>query len=445
MTLQTVSNQVSFESQKTTAGSYFVSNYPPFSFWEPCDGQYITDTIDAAPAHDTPLGLYFHIPFCRKRCRFCYFKVYTDKKSAEIRDYTNALQRELSLYANKPFLGGRTPEFIYLGGGTPSYLSTHQLRSLVKELDNTLSWAQAREIAFECEPGTLSGDKLDVIRDLGITRLSLGIENFDDRILEQNGRAHRSLEIFRTFEHARSLGFPQINIDLIAGMVGETEENWQKNIECTLELQPDIVTVYQMEIPYNTSIYKEMKEAGETIAPIADWETKRRWVDYGFQQFSAAGYEITSAYSAVKKDIHCEFLYRDNLWQGADLLSLGVSSFSHIQNIHFQNEKNFDPYLESVRAGRYPIRRALKLTEEERLIREFILQLKKGFVRKDYFQNKFQVDVTRRFAQPLQRLQKEDLLTVEEQEIRLSRQGLLQVDCILPNFYLARHQGARYT
>ena len=119
---------------------------------------------------------------------------------------------------------GRKLNFVYFGGGTPSYLSTRQLESLVSRLSAVSPWQDAEEITFECEPGTLSETKLSAIREMGVTRLSLGVENFDDRILEVNGRAHRSPEIFRAYEVARSLNFPQINIDLIAGMMGETDE-----------------------------------------------------------------------------------------------------------------------------------------------------------------------------------------------------------------------------
>jgi oxygen-independent coproporphyrinogen-3 oxidase len=445
MSIQTDTNQPNSSQQQTTVGSYFVSNYPPFSFWESDRDDLVDKAINTPASTETPLGLYMHIPFCRKRCHFCYFRVYTDKKSAEIRNYIDTLQKEMSLYKDKPFLNGRTPSFIYFGGGTPSYLSVNQLRELVEGMSNLLSWENAREIAFECEPGTLSGEKLDVIKDLGITRLSLGIENFNDKILEYNGRAHRSPEIFNTYEHARNLGFQQINIDLIAGMIGETAENWQKNLDTTIELQPDIVTIYQMEVPYNTTIYKEMKEKGESIAPVADWETKRAWVKHAFETLENNGYEMTSAYTVVKKDIQCEFLYRDHLWSGADLLSLGVSSFSHINGTHFQNEKDFGPYINAVNENRLPIRRAMALDDEEKLIREFILQIKKGYIDSQYFEKKFHIDVLNRFDTPLQKLKQEKYIEIENNQINVNREGLLRIDSLLPNFYLEKHRGARYT
>src|SRR5207253_7018658 len=261
-------------------------------------------------------------------------KVYTDKNSEAIRHYVEAVLREFHLYAGKPFVGGRKPNFVCFGGGTPSYLSVDQLRHLTDGMKGLLPWDEAEEVTFECEPGTLTDHKLKAIRALGVTRLSLGVENFDDHILEINGRAHHSKEIARAYSYAREVDFPQINIDLIAGMVEETEENWKENIRKTIEMSPDSVTIYEMEIPYNTTIYQQMKAEGKLVAPVADWETKRRWVDYGWNELSLAGYKVASAYTAVKDPAKTKFLYRDRLWAGADLLALGVASFGHIGGTH---------------------------------------------------------------------------------------------------------------
>ena len=274
--------------KETRVGNYFVSNYPPFSFWKPERVGEVAVALGRAPAPGTRLGLYLHIPFCRKRCHFCYFKVYTDKDSTAIKGYLELAIRELELYGTQPFIGGRKLQFVYFGGGTPSYLSESQLQQLADRMKAILSWDEAEEVTFECEPGTLTDHKLKVIREIGVTRLSLGVENFSDHVLEINGRAHRSREIRRAYHFARELDFPQINIDLIAGMVEETEDNWRDSVRQVVELAPDSVTIYQMEIPYNTHIYQEMKAQGRLTAPVADWETKRGWVRYAFAELERA-------------------------------------------------------------------------------------------------------------------------------------------------------------
>ena len=430
--------------KETTVGNYFVSNYPPFSFWKAERTGELLAALERAPWPQTPLGIYLHIPFCRKRCHFCYFKVYTDKDSSAIRSYIDAAIQELSIYATKPFIGGRKPNFIYFGGGTPSYLSVEQLRHLTGAMKALLSWDEAEEVTFEAEPGTLTDHKLKAIREMGVTRLSLGVENFDDHILEINGRAHHSKEIARAYSYAREIGFPQINIDLIAGMVEETDPNWKECVRKTIEMSPDSVTIYEMEIPYNTTIYQQMKAEGKLVAPVADWETKRGWVDYAFHELEMAGYKVASAYTAVKDPAKTKFIYRDRLWAGADLLGLGVASFGHIGGVHYQNHHDFDPYLARIQEGELPIYRALTPSADERLIREFILQLKLGHVSRAYFEKKFGVEISRRFAAPLQTLTDWGFLAVEGDSVRLNRAGLLQVDRLLHEFFLPEHRHARY-
>lgn len=429
---------------QTTAGNYFVSNYPPFSFWKPDLVPELEKALQQPPKEGTELGIYTHIPFCRKRCHFCYFKVYTDKDAQEIRNYIDAVIRELDAYVSKPFVGGRLPHFVYFGGGTPSYLSETQLRYLTDSMKERLSWDEVEEVTFECEPGTLTDHKLKTLREIGVTRLSLGIENFDDHILEINGRAHRSKEIHRAFNYAREVGFPQINIDLIAGMVEETDENWKECVRKTIELAPDSITIYQMEIPFNTTIYQRMKEEGRLVAPVANWETKRRWVRDAFAELEKNGYTISSAYTAVRSKEKTRFVYRDRLWEGADLLSLGVASFGHIGGVHYQNLHEFQPYVDALNADGLPVYRALRPTPAERYVREFILQLKLGRVETAYFTKKFGADPRVTFAAPLQVLREQGFLIEEPEHIGINRDGLLQVDRLLHEFFLPEHRNARY-
>jgi len=431
----------------TGVGSYFVANYPPFSVWTAEAVQ--TDALPAlhrpSPA-SVPLGLYLHIPFCRKRCHFCYFRVYTDKNAAQVQQYLETLACEWEYLGRLPALVNRPIDFVYFGGGTPSFLSTQQLEGLVKRLTAVSPWTSAQEITFECEPGTLTEAKLQVIRRLGVTRLSLGVENFDDGILEANGRAHRSGEIQRAYGFARSLGFPQINIDLIAGMLGETDENWQRCLQRTLELDPDSVTIYQMELPFNTTISGDrLKGTGRFTESLANWSTKRRWVAEAFAALEAAGYHARSAYTLVKNPSETKFVYTDRLWEGADLAALGVASFGHVNGVHMQNLDQWDDYAAAVDRGEAPIARAYRPNDDERLIREFVLQLKRGVLHPSYFVRRYGVQVVERFAEPLARLRSEGLLSFGPDSLTLSRDGLLRVDTLLRRFFRPEHVDVRYT
>ena len=194
-----------------------------------------------------------------------------------------------------------------------------------------------------------------------------------------------------------------------------------------------------------TFIYKRMKEEGKLVAPVADWATKRRWVSEAFAELERNGYRIASAYTAVRTDKPVSFVYRDQLWEGADLLSLGVASFGHIGGTHYQNNHDIGPYLAKVNAGEFPVYRALTPTAEETLIRETILQFKLGYLRPAYFLKKFGVDIRERFATAFANLDKAGYLAETGETIRLTRDGLLQVDRLLTEFFLPQHLGQRYT
>jgi coproporphyrinogen III oxidase-like Fe-S oxidoreductase len=435
-------------AEPTEVGSYFVATYPPFSVWSPeAVERDAKPALASAPAADVPLGLYVHIPFCRKRCHFCYFRVYTDKNAQEVGHYLDVLAREWELYGALPAIAGRDLNFVYFGGGTPSFLSTQQLDGLVKRLTAVAPWNKAEEITFECEPGTLTESKLATIRRLGVTRLSLGVESFDDHILEINGRAHRSPEIGQAYKFARALDFPQINIDLIAGMLGETDAKWRASVDKTLELEPDSITIYQMELPFNTTISRDLlKGTAKFGDPVAAWVTKRRWVAEAFAAFEAAGYHVLSAYTVVKDPTRKRFVYTDRLWQGADMAGLGVASFGHVNGVHLQNLDTWETYSAAIARGEIPLNRAYRPTPEERLIRELVLQLKFGSVRPAYFTTKYGVNILQRFAAQFASLDAEgDLKEAGDDIVSLSRQGLLRVDALLPRFFLPQHSGIRYT
>ena len=422
-------------SDVTEPGSYFVANYPPFARWTDAA---VPDALAAfaAPPTDVPLGLYLHIPFCRKRCKFCYFRVYTDVAASDVERYSLALAREAATAAAQPAVAGRPLRYVYFGGGTPSFLSVKQLERLVAGIHESFGWDDAEEVTFECEPGTLSEPKVKALKALGMTRISLGVENFDDQILEANGRAHLSAEIMRAWDWIKAAEFPSTNVDLIAGMVGETDESWGATVEKTLALEPDSVTIYQMELPFNTVFVKDAKGEGRDV-PVADWATKRRWVGEAFDRFLGRGYAVSSGYTLVRDPARVHFRYRDMLWEGADLVALGVASFGHLSGVHYQNEPHWDPYLGAVEAGRLPIHRGLRPTRRELLIRELILGLKKGTIDTRRLAAKFGVDPLVEWGGAWERLSREGWLEAIAPQPVLSRAGLLRVDSLLPAFFEA--------
>ena len=395
-----------------------------------------------------PLGLYLHVPFCRKRCHFCYFRVYTDKNAQEVEEYLDVMAREWELYSTYPAINGRPLNFVYFGGGTPSFLSVRQLTGLVQRLTAVTPWTSAEEITFECEPGTLTEPKLAAIRDLGVTRLSLGIENFDDHILEINGRAHRSPEIFRAYQFAQSLGFPQINIDLIAGMLGETEENWQRCVEKTIELAPDSVTVYQMELPFNTTISSDvLKGTGRFQEHVASWSTKRRWVDEAFEALQKAGYTIGSAYTAVKKSrAHEVHLSRSPVAGRRSRRPRRGVVRPHQRRPHAEPRQVGDLQREDPRGGasaepRVPARPGRAAHPRARPAVEARARAPAVFRRRSTASTSCSGSKGRCARSTRTGFSPRPVSDI----VSLTRAGLLRVDSLLPRFFQPKHAGIRYT
>jgi oxygen-independent coproporphyrinogen-3 oxidase len=428
---------------KTTVGNYFISNYPPFSTWSAAQIPRLLAVLECEPRPE-PLGLYVHVPFCRQRCHYCYFRVYPRRRAEEVDAYVDAVLKEQTFYLDAPALRGRAFSSVYFGGGSPSYLEPDQLRRLLGGLREQSSWDAVEETTFECEPGTVTPEKLRALKELGVTRLSLGFQTLNDEILRRSGRDNTVEDCLRAFQQARAAGFTEINIDLLCGLAGETEQTWQRTIEQVLALAPECVTIYQLELTYNSALYAAIKAGREVSLP--SWPAKRRWVGEAFATMERAGYTIGSGYMAIRDPAHWRFVYTvEHFWHGADLLALGETAFGHVQGVHYQNVDTYDRYVGRVQEGQRPLWRARLVSPEEKLRREVVLHLKTGALDAAYFRKKFGVELTEHFAEEISGLQRNDLIEVAGDALRLTRQGLLEVDWLLPNFYLPEHRGVRYT
>jgi oxygen-independent coproporphyrinogen-3 oxidase len=210
-----------------------------------------------------------------------------------------------------------------------------------------------------------------------------------------------------------------------------------------LDLEPDSVTIYQMELPFNT-VYSKDILGNQIETPVADWPTKRRWVDWAFDQFVGAGYSVSSAYTLVRRPERVNFSYRDNLWQGSDLLATGIASFGHISGVHYQNLPEWEQYCGALEAGELPLARALRLTPAQAMIREAILQLKRGYLDAPYFAAKFGVDILQRWQSVWNTYASEGLAEIEARRIKLTRSGLLRADALLPALFEPQFRDVRY-
>ena len=432
------------EPDEPPYGNYFVAAYPPFSQWSEAAVADFERVLETPPAQPAPLGLYCHIPFCVERCSYCYYLSHSGRELQRVEEYLEALLTELRDYAARAAVAGRPLDFVYFGGGTPSILSTARIRRLLGGLQQILPWSAAREVSFECAPRSVTLDKLQALRELGVTRLSLGVQQLDDEVLERNGRVHSVADVEAAYAAIRQVGFEVVNLDLMVGLVGETETSVERGLERVLQLAPDSVTVYQLEIPYNTPLCRELRH-GELDPPPISWPAKHARLQRVFARLAAAGYQPISAYAAVRDPARHAFVYQDALYHGADMLALGASAFAYIQRVHHQNAVELEDYLAALSSSRLPLGRAYALSSEECAVREFVLQLKLGRVDCAAFAARHGRDPRERFAEPLDRFHALGWLRTSPTAIELTAQGIPRADRMLPAFYEPGHRTSRYS
>jgi oxygen-independent coproporphyrinogen-3 oxidase len=254
-------------------GNYVVSTYPPFSCWSDEGASAFERVLHRDVPLDDPqaLGLYVHVPFCVQRCQYCYYLSYDDR-FREMDRYLQALEREIELAASMPAVRGRPLRFLYFGGGTPSVVPAGKLERLMQRLEKAFGRAADCETTFECAPKSVTPAKLRVLRDRGVNRLSLGVQQLDDDVLQANGRLHLVEDVLRAWDAVRETGFEVVNLDLIVGLVGQTDDSFLAGLERVIELGPESVTLYQLEIPLNTPLYRSIRD-GELGEPPASLST----------------------------------------------------------------------------------------------------------------------------------------------------------------------------
>jgi oxygen-independent coproporphyrinogen-3 oxidase len=423
----------SSELAEPAFGSYFVSAYPPFSSWSEDQVGCVADVLDDPAPAGAPFGLYVHVPFCVQRCQYCYYLAHDDRPEVKER-YLDALLAELRLYARRPAFANRELSFVYFGGGTPSSLTTHQLERLFAGLRREYPWEHVEEVTFECAPKTVTESKVRVLRDAGVNRISLGVQQMDDRVLAANGRVHLVADVERAYEHLSGAGFDVVNLDLMVGLVGETEDTFMGSLERVITMAPESVTIYQLEIPFNTPLYRQLRDDDQAEQP-ASWSLKRARLARGFARLGAAGYTLRSAYTAVREPERHLFRYQDLQYAGADLLGIGVSAFSYLGGTHFQNITRLEPHLERVEAACLPLARAHVLSDHERLVRELVLQLKLLCVPLAPLRAKFGLDPLEVFADPLRRLVAGGWIRTTDDTIELTPRGVPCVDRLVREFF----------
>ena len=373
------------------------------------------------------LGLYMHIPFCIKKCAYCDFLSWSGDKDQK-EEYVRDLEQEIRSY--KTFAADYQVSTVYFGGGTPSILKTGQIERIMEALRQTFRIEKKAEITLEMNPGTARKEKLKVYRQLGINRLSIGIQSVKNENLKLLGRIHTYEDFLESYHMAREAGFDNISGDLISSLPGQTLEEWKEELEILIRTPLEHLSVYQLIIEEGTEFYERYGEHEELLP---DDETSREiylWTGEYLENQGFRQYEISNYARAGKESRH-------NLryWERKDYLGLGLGAASMIRNMRMSNTRDWEKYRTGCRDPR-KIREEVEFLEEPRQIEEFMflgLRKTRGVSRKE-FRRTFGKDLDLIYEKTLKKYLENGMLQESGDRIFLSEEGILLSNHIFADF-----------
>lgn len=361
------------------------------------------------------IGIYIHIPFCIKKCEYCDFVSYCNKKEY-VPQYINALKKEIKNNINKEY----KITTIYIGGGTPSSIEENYIADIIEIIklnmnDEDLKNFENIEVTIEVNPGTVNKEKLQVYKKIGINRLSIGLQETHNELLKSIGRIHTYEEFIKTYNLARKIGFNNINVDLMIALPNQTIQDIKENLEKITKLNPEHISVYSLILEEGTPLYNKYNE-NKIKLPDEDLERNMYWyvkntlenngyVHYEISNFSKKGFES-------KHNMNC--------WNQEEYLGFGVAAHSYNNKVRYSNTNSIEEYIKG----------SNKIIHEEQTLEDMqkeymLLGLRKiEGINIQKFKNKFAQNPIFIFKEQLNKLVDEELIIVDGNEIKLTNKGL---------------------
>jgi oxygen-independent coproporphyrinogen-3 oxidase len=366
-------------------------------------------------------GIYVHIPFCKQACYYCDFHFSTNLNTKS--DLVAALGKEIEL--QKDFLKGEEIETIYFGGGTPSLLSFEELHFVLNELRSVYAVKETVELTIECNPDDLNPQKLDDLLSLGFNRLSIGIQSFNDKILQFFNRAHNADMARSSVDIAQKAGFKNISIDLIFGVPNQTIYQFEEDLQKAIQLNTEHVSIYGLTIEEQTVFGKWLKQ--NKFSPLGDDQTADQ-LELIMNEMKNADYLQYEISNFCKPGF--ESKHNSSYWSGTKYLGIGPAAHSYDGATRKYNVKNNNKYIKTIAEGVVPCE-VEKLTKKD-LINEAILtqvRLLEGINLEDLL-NKFQFDLLQESQSTINELQKLGMISLFEKRLVLNDSGKLLADLI---------------
>lgn len=361
------------------------------------------------------IGIYIHIPFCQRKCYYCDFISYSNKDS-KIEEYIEAVKKEIRLQKVKS-----TITTIYIGGGTPSYIDSRYIKEIVSEIQ-IKNISKTAEITIEVNPGTITLEKLKDYKEIGINRLSIGLQVTQDELLKQIGRIHNYEQFLETYKVARDVGFDNINVDLMLGIPNQRIRDLKESLNKVIELQPEHISVYSLIVEEGTPIAHKI-ENGDLKLPEEDLERNMYWYikntlelngykHYEISNFSKPGYES-------KHNMNC--------WKQKEYIGIGLAAHSYRDITRYSNTEQIGEYIRNVKNGKLERNRIIhEIQKEEDTKKEYmILGLRQiDGVKISDFKEKFGDNPIYLFRNELKKLSEKNLICIDDNSIRLTRKGI---------------------
>lgn len=356
------------------------TSYPPSPFFtrtpaEARTREMISESNRVGPAH---VSLYFHIPFCPRRCLFCGCHTEIGRPGAFIRNYMETLERELDLLL--PLIDRTRPVTqIHFGGGTPNAVPRVYLNRLLRKAETALNIVPGAEIAIECDPNLLTVDKVGELAGMGFNRLSIGIQDFDLKVLEAVNRKFPKVAPKELFEVARSAGFSGNNLDLIYGLPFQTRQSFRTAIEKAIDAGPDRISLFPYaHVPWvkgHQSRLQWFPMAGPKERLKIAWDSREAlmaagFVPIGMDHFARPSDEL--AVAALGGGLHRNFQGYCTSARAGQVYALGASAIGQLQEGYYQNAKDLDKYLTKVNSGELPFEIAYAMTPRDKAVRKII-------------------------------------------------------------------------
>lgn len=376
------------------------------------------------------LGIYVHIPFCKRKCSYCDFKSFSNIDEINQKKYVDALIKEIqnSQNTNKYIV-----TTIYIGGGTPSFINETYIKDILQAIYKKWEIKNDVEITIEVNPGTITKEKLEAYKNMGINRLSIGLQSTNNYLLNKIGRIHSYEEFIENYILARKIGFENINIDLMLALPEQNMEDLMQSVKKVINLNPEHISIYSLILEENTELWKKVKNKEENL--VEDdleremyWKSKKAFEDAGYIHYEISNYAKPGF----------ESKHNTNCWSQKQYLGFGIAAHSYFNGKRFYNVEDLNKYITNIEKNEFEnniIIEEENRTKEDVAKEYMMLGLRKiEGVSISEFQRRFELNPLFYFRFEISKLQEMDLIEVDLDNIRLTKKGLDLANIVFEEF-----------